>query len=147
MSDRYFEDYTEGAEFELGTVKVTEAEIIEFGQKYDPQPFHVDPAAAAESPYGGLIASGWHTGSLMMSKLVGGYLSPATSLGSPGLEELKWLKPVRPGDELSVRVTVLDTRPSKSKPDRGLVRSRIEVRNQQDEVVCSSVALNFVLRR
>ncbi|TNC24531.1 MaoC family dehydratase [Amycolatopsis alkalitolerans] len=147
MTDRFFEDYVQDSTQEFGSVKVTEAEIIEFATKYDPQPFHVDPATAADGPFGGLIASGWHTGSLMMKLLAENYLSPVSSLGSPGIDELRWAKPVRPGDELRIRVRVLEARPSKSKPDRGLLRSLIEVLNQNDEVVFSAVALNFVLRR
>ncbi|HVW44048.1 MAG TPA: MaoC family dehydratase [Amycolatopsis sp.] len=143
----YFEDYVPGSVHECGTIKVTEAEIIEFAVKYDPQPFHTDPAAAATGPFGGLIASGWHTASLMMRLLVEHYLSPVASLGSPGIDELRWRLPVRPGDELRVRVTVLEARPSNSKPDRGLVRSRIEVLNSGGDVVCSANALNFLLRR
>lgn len=147
MTDRYFEDYVPGSTEEFGSVKVSEAEIVEFATKYDPQPFHLDPAAAAASPYGGLIASGWQTAGLMMRMLVENYLSPVSSLGSPGIDELRWPRPVRPDDELRVRIEVLETRPSKSKPDRGLVRSRIELLNQDDEVVFSALALNFVLRR
>lgn len=150
MADRtfeYFEDYVPGTTHEFGTIKVTEEEILEFATKYDPQPFHIDPAAAAESPYGGLIASGWHTASLMMRLLADNYLSKVASLGSPGIDELRWLKPVRPGDELRVRVTVLEARPSKSKPDRGLVHSRIELFNQDGERVFQAIALNFLSRR
>lgn len=147
MTDRYFEDYEPGSTQEFGSTKVTEAEILEFARKYDPQPFHVDPAAAAKSQFGGLIASGWHTSSMMMRLLADNYLSPVSSLGSPGIDELRWPKPVRPGDELRLRVHVLEARPSKSKPDRGLVRSRVELLNQDDDVVFSAVAVNFVLRR
>ncbi|WP_236788987.1 MaoC family dehydratase [Amycolatopsis sp. GM8] len=147
MTDRYFEDYVQGSTHELGSTKVTEAEILEFATKYDPQPFHVDPVAAASSPFGGLIASGWHTAAMMMKLLARNYLSPVSSLASPGIDELRWLKPVRPGDELRVRVQVLEARPSQSKPDRGLVRSLIEGFNQDDDIVISAVALNFVRRR
>ncbi|GAA5159295.1 MULTISPECIES: MaoC family dehydratase [Amycolatopsis] len=147
MTDRYFEDYVPGSTHEFGNVKVTEAEIVEFATRYDPQPFHVDAAAAADGPFGGLIASGWHTASLMMRLLADNYLSPVSSLGSPGIDELRWPKPVRPGDELRLRVHVVESRPSKSKPDRGLVRSRIELLNQDEEIVFSALALNFVLRR
>jgi len=143
----YFEDYIPGSTHEFGNVKVSEADIVEFAAKYDPQPFHVDAAAAADGPFGGLIASGWHTVSLMMRLLVENYLSPVASLGSPGIDELRWSKPVRPGDVLSARVTVAEARVSNSKPDRGLVRSRIEVLNQDGDVVCSMTALNFLLRR
>ncbi len=147
VEKRYFEDYVPGSVHEFGPVKVEEAEIIEFARRYDPQPFHIDPEAAKDSIYGGLIASGWHTASLMMRVLVDHYLSHVASLGSPGVDELRWLKPVRPGDELTVRVTVLETRRSRSKPDRGIVRSFVEVLNQKGEVVMSLKAVNFLLCR
>lgn len=141
--ERYFEDYRPGLVLEFGAATVSAEEIVEFGRRFDPQPFHVDAEAAARSPFGGLIASGWHTGGLMMRELVEHYLSPA-SLGSPGLDELRWLQPVRPGDRLTVRVTVLQARRSQTKPDRGLVRSLLEVLNQRREVVMSVKATNFI---
>jgi len=144
---RWFEDYRPGLVLQFGQLPVDGNEIIEFARRYDPQPFHVDPEAAARSAYGGLIASGWHTGSLMMRLLVEHYLSPLASLGSPGLDELRWLAPVRPGDTLSVRVTIVEARRSQSKPDRGLLRSQIEVLNQRAQVVMSVKALNFMLCR
>jgi acyl dehydratase len=144
---RYFEDYAPGAFEELGRVSVSEEEILEFARRYDPQPFHVDTAAAASGPFGGVIASGWHTAALMMQLLAARYLDPATSLGSPGIDELRWQVPVRPGDTLSVRVTILEARPSRSKPDRGLVSSHIEVRNQAGDTVMTVKAMNLVRRR
>jgi acyl dehydratase len=144
---RWFEDYQPGLVLEFGAAVVDGTEIVEFARRYDPQPFHVDPEAAARSPFGGLIASGWHTGSLMMRMLVEHYLSPEASLGSPGLDELRWPAPVRPGDTLSVRVTILEARRSQSRPDRGLLRSQIEVLNQHRRVVMSMKALNFMLCR
>ncbi len=144
---RWFEDYQPGLVLEFGSIRVEEAEVIEFARRYDPQPFHIDAAAAAKGAFGGLIASGWHTGSLMMRLLVEHYLSPVASLGSPGLDELRWLAPVRPGDTLSARVTVLETRRSQSKPDRGLVQAKMEVLNQRREVVMSMKALNLTLCR
>ena len=144
---RWFEDYTPGLVLEFGAIRVGEAEVIEFGRRYDPQPFHVDAAAAGRGAYGGLIASGWHTGSLLMRMLVEHYLSPVSSLGSPGIDELRWLAPVRPGDTLSARVTVMEARRSQSKPDRGLVRAHMEALNQRREVVMSMKALNFTLCR
>ena len=144
---RWFEDYRPGLVLEFGSAAVDEAEVIEFARRFDPQPFHIDAEAAAQGSFGGLIASGWHTGSLMMRLLVEHYLSPVASLGSPGLDELRWLAPVRPGDTLSVRVTILETRRSQSKPDRGLVRALMEVLNQRREVVMSMKALNFMLCR
>jgi acyl dehydratase len=143
----HFEDYVPGSAVTLGPVRVSREEIIEFATRYDPQPFHVDPAAAEHSPYGGIIASGWHTCALTMRLLVDSYLSADSSLGSPGLDELRWLAPVRPGDELTVHLSVLDTRPSASKPDRGIVRSRVEVVNQDATTVLSMVAVNLVRRR
>ncbi len=144
LDQRYFEDYLEGAVVECGTVTVDEHEVIEFGRRFDPQPFHADPVAAARGPFGGVIASGWHTAALMMRLFVARYISSVASLGSPGAEELKWSQPVRPGDVLRVRVSVLDARRSRSKPDRGLVRSLIEVFNQRQEVVMSMRVLNFL---
>ena len=144
VEPRYFEDYIAGTTHEFGSILVEEEEVIAFARRFDPQPFHMDPDAARESAFGGLIASGWHTASLMMRLYASHYLSPASSLASPGVDELRWLKPVRPGDLLSVRVTILETTPSRSKPDRGIVRSFIEVLNQQREVVMSMKALNFI---
>ena len=133
--DRYFEDYLPGEVYSYGSVTLDEASIIEFARLYDPQPFHIDPVAAQDSIYGGLIASGWHTTSVMMRLLADHVLSPASSLGSPGCDELRWLRPVRPGDSLSVRIEIVDGRRSRSNPDRGLVSCRLEVLNQRDEVV------------
>ena len=106
--ERWFEDYTPGSVYEFGSIHVSEQEIIAFASQYDPQPFHLDRALAAESVFGGLVASGWHTASMTMRLLVDYYLSEVSSLGSPGIDELRWLLPVRPGDELAVRVTILD---------------------------------------
>jgi acyl dehydratase len=139
----YFEDYVAGSVHEFGAITVAAAEVIAFARRFDPQPFHTDPDAAQQSIFGGLIASGWHTAALMMRLIVENYLSQVASLGSPGVDELRWLKPVRPGDTLSVRVTTLETNRSRSKPDRGIVRSFIEVLNQHREVVMSVQAVNF----
>ena len=110
---RYFEDFSVGQVTEVGPVTVSEAEIVEFASRYDPQPFHVDPEAAKASPFGGLIASGWHTTALFMGMFVRGILSESASLGSPGVEEIRWTAPVRPGDNLSARSTVTDARPTR----------------------------------
>lgn len=147
MTERWFEDYVVGTTAEHGTVIVEEAEVVDFGRRFDPQPFHVDPQAAAEGPFGGLIASGWHTCALMMRLLAQEYLSEASSLGSPGVDELRWLRPVRPGARLTLRTTVEDARRSRSKPDRGLVRTRVELRNHSGDVVLSLTAMNLVLGR
>ena len=142
--DRYFEDYIPGSVYEYGGIEISEEEIIDFAEKFDPQVFHTDPEGAKETIHGGLIASGWHTASLMMNQFVRHYLSHVASIGSPGVDELRWKIPVRPGDRLSVRVTVSDTRRSNSKPDRGIVHSFIEVLNQRGEVVMDMKALNFL---
>ncbi len=147
MSERWFEDYLPGAVHELGSAPVDEAEVLEFARRFDPQPIHTDPALAARGPFGGLIASGWHTGSLMMRLYAQNYLSSASSLASPGVDELRWPRPVRPGDTLSVRVTVQDARASTTKPDRGVVHSFIEVLNQHGQAVMTMRAVNMIARR
>jgi acyl dehydratase len=146
-NDRYFEDYVEGDIHTFGSIAVEADEIIGFAKRFDPQSFHIDPEAAKRTPFGGLIASGWHTGGLMMRLFFEHYLTHVASLGSPGIDELRWLKPVRPGDKLSLRVTVLKAIPSKSKPDRGVVTSLIEVLNQTDEIVMALKAINLIFRR
>lgn len=137
VNERYFEDYQVGETLEFGDYHVTETEIIEFASKYDPQSFHIDPEAAGRSIYGGIIASGWMTGSIMMRLMADFYISPRASMGSPGVDELRWLRPVRPGDRLHVRMNILSTRRSNSKPDRGIVESLSQALNQNDEVVMS----------
>jgi acyl dehydratase len=132
---KYFEDFVVGEQIRLGEVEVTEAAIIEFAEQYDPQPFHVDPGAAEASPYGGLIASGWHTCAMYMRLLCDGMILDSSSQGSSGMEELRWLAPVRPGDVLRARYTVLDTALSATKPNRGTVTFRSEMVNQDDVVV------------
>jgi acyl dehydratase len=145
--DRYFEDYIEGDVHRFGAIAVEADEIVAFAKRFDPQDFHTDPEAAKRTPFGGLIASGWHTAGLTMRLYVEHYLPKEASLASPGLDHLRWLKPVRPGDILSVRVTVLKATPSKSKPDRGAVTSLIEVFNQADEMVMSFKCVNIIARR
>jgi acyl dehydratase len=147
IDDRYFEDYVEGDVHSFGSIAVETDEIIEFAKRYDPQSFHTDPEAAKQTPFGGLIASGWHTTGLMMRLFADHYLTHVASLASPGVDELRWLKPVRPGDTLSVRVTVLKATPSRSKTDRGAVTSFIEVFNQAGEAVMTLRAVNMIARR
>jgi len=147
ISDRYFEDYVEGDVHRFGTIAVEADEMIAFAKRFDPQTMHTDPEAAKRTPFGGLIASGWHTAGLVMRLYVEHYLTHVASLASPGLDELRWLKPVRPGDMLSVRVTVLKTVPSKSKPDRGAVTSFVEVINQTGEVVMTYKVVNIIAKR
>jgi acyl dehydratase len=137
IKERYFEDYRAGEVLEVGDHLVTREEIVAFASRYDPQPFHLDDDAARESIYGGLIASGWMTCSVVMRMLVDHVISPISSMGSPGIDELRWLRPVRPGDRLRARVTVLETRRSTSRPDRGIIRLQQEALNQHDEVVLS----------
>jgi acyl dehydratase len=147
IDQRFFEDYIPGAIYEFGSISVEEAEIISFARRFDPQPFHTDPEAAAQSMYGGLIASGWHSASLMMRLVVDHYLSHVASLGSPGVDELRWLYPVRPGDTLSIRVAVTETRRSRSKPDRGVLHSFCELLNQHGQTVMTMKAINLLACR
>jgi acyl dehydratase len=142
--DRYFEDYAPGAVYEFGSIAVTEAEIIDFARRYDPQEMHLDPEAAARGNFGGLIASGWQTATIMMRLLVDRFLPKNASLGSPGIDELRWVRPVRPGDALRIRVTVLDATRSRSKPDRGMVRTLVEVLNQNGDIVMSLKPMNII---
>ncbi|MDR2820073.1 MAG: MaoC family dehydratase [Desulfovibrio sp.] len=136
--DRYLEDYVPGMVFEFDeTVTLTEKDILDFAAGYDPQVFHTDPVKAEESIYKGLIASGAHTISVTFRILVKNFLPGKASFGSPGMDELRWLKPVRPGDCLRLRVTITDVQPSRSKNDRGTVFSFLETVNQDDEVVMS----------
>jgi acyl dehydratase len=144
VDERYFEDYVPGSVYEFGSIVMREEEMVDFARRFDPQIFHIDAEAARKSAFQGLIASGWYTGAVSMRLLVDHYLSHVASLGSLGMDEVRFLKPVRPGDELSIRVTVLETRRSQSKPDRGIVRSSIEVMNQQGEVVMSRTAANLM---
>jgi len=144
---RYFEDFKPGDVIELGARTITKERILAFAREFDPQPFHTDEEAAKRSIYGGLLASGWHTGSLLMRILYDGLLHDAASLGSPGIDELRWLEPVRPGDTLAGRMTILEAIPSRSKPDRGIIRSLIEMRNQHGAVVVSIRGLSLIGRR
>jgi acyl dehydratase len=148
MARRYFEDFRVGEVLQLGSRTVSEADIIDFAQKFDPQPFHVDPARAKESAFGGIIASGWHTASLFMRLLVDGFIDHvAESLGSPGVDKVEWLKPVRPGDTLSGRITIMELIPSKSRADRGTIKTRGEMINQKGELVMTIRGVGFFGRR
>ena len=132
---RYFEDFSEGQVFDLGEDGISEAEILEFARRYDPQSFHIDPEAARGSLYGGLIASGWQTSSIYMGLMVRGLLKDSSSLGSAGIDELRWLKPVRPGDTLRARLTITSVKPSARHPERGTVFTLGELFNQTGERV------------
>jgi acyl dehydratase len=143
----YFDDYALGSTYECGSVSIDQASMVAFAKEFDPQPFHVDPVAAAAGPYGGLIASGWHTAALVMRLLVENYLAAESSLGSAGLDELRWPHPVRPGDTLRVRATVVESRRSLSKPDRGIVKTVVEATNSGGATVMRATAINFMLAR
>lgn len=144
VDERYFEDYVPGSAFEYGEISLTADEIIDFAKRFDTQPIHTDPEAAKRGPFKGLIASGWHTASVMMRLLADHYISHVAGMASPGVDEIRWLVPVRPGDTLSIRVTVLEARRSRSKPDRGLVISLVEVINQKREVVMTLKPMSIV---
>lgn len=144
---RYFEDFKVGDVTDVGPVTVSEAEIVEFASRFDPQPFHIDPEAAESSPFGGLIASGWHTTALFMGMFVRAVLLDSASLGSPGVEEIRWTAPVRPGDTLTGRTTVTDVQPSGTNPNRGTVYTTNEVFNQNGERVMTLKARGFFARR
>ena len=143
----YWEDFYPGQVLEAGSASLSAEEIIEFGKKYDPQPFHIDEEQAKQSVFGGLIASGWQTASLCMRLICDLYLLEAASLGSPGVDELRWVKPVYPGDTLHLKATVLETRASASRPDMGTVRSRSEVYNQHGELVMHMSGVGMFRRR
>ena len=144
---RYFEDFHVGQVLDLGSYEVSREEILAFAQQYDPQPFHLDEEAGRRSIFGGIIASGWQTAAICHRLLVRSVLEDSASMGSPGVDELRWLRPVRPGDTISARIEVLEVTPSRSKPDRGTVRTRMEVRNQQGEVVMTESAAVLFRRR
>jgi acyl dehydratase len=143
---RYFEDFPVGKVFEFGSITVTEQDIIAFAQEFDPQVMHTDPVAAAKGPTNGLIASGWHTVALMM-RMYADHVLPPDGLPAPGVDEVRWLLPVRPGDTLTMRVTIQEARMSRSKPDRGIIRPFSEVLNQHGEVVLTMRPTNFVRGR
>jgi acyl dehydratase len=143
----YWEDFVPGWSYESGAVPVSAAEIVEFAQRYDPQSYHTDETAAKATPFGGLIASGWHTCAIAMRLMCDGYLLESSCAGSPGIDELRWLKPVRPGDRLRFRATVLEQTPSRTQRTRGTVAFRWEVLDQDDQVVCTMLGRQHYLRR
>ena len=144
----YFEDLEIGKKKLLGSYAVTRDEVIAFASKYDPQPFHLSDEEAAKTHFGRLSASGWHTGAMVMAVIAHSVLEEGQAgLGSPGLDELRWLKPVYPGDTLHVHTTLLDKTPSRSKPDMGSFRSEVLVTNQHDEPVMRYVSIVLIRRR
>lgn len=147
MTVRYLDDLVVGEVAEFGDRLMTAEEIIRFAREFDPQPFHIDAEAAGASVFGGLIASGWHSAAVAMRMCVDAFLSPESSMGSPGVDELRWHLPVRPGDRLRLRVTTLEILPSRSKPDRGIARHRMELLNQHGQAVMSFIAMALLRRR
>jgi len=147
IQERYFEDYVPGAVYVYGSITVSEEDILRFADAFDTQSIHTDPEAAEQGPFKGLIASGWHTTAVMMRLYADHYLSKVAGLASPGVDELRWVQPVRPGDSLSIRTTVQQARTSRSKPDRGLVHTGVEVLNQRGEVVLTMTVMNMLRRR
>lgn len=145
--DRWFDDFVVGETFEFGDYEVTEQEIVDFASRYDPQPFHLDPEAARASHFGGLVASGWMTCAVLMRLLCDHFIPRVSSMGSPGVDEVRWLEPVRPGDRLHVRTEVVECRASASKPDRGFMRCRHQLINQHGRVVASVLGLGMYRRR
>ena len=146
LSERYLEDFAVGQTFGSGRLRIDKERIFAFAAEFDPQPFHLDEAAARDSIFGGLAASGWHTAAVTMRLLFDSELKPAGGIIGAGLDECRWPRPVRPGDELRVECEVLDVRPSKSRPEQGLIKIRTTTLNQDDEAVLVHV-LNLVVPR
>ena len=144
--DRWFDHFKVGEVFEFGDCLLEQADIVAFARQFDPQPFHIDAEAASRSIFGGLIASGWHTAALMMRMMVDHFISPASSMGSPVMDEVRWLKPVRPGDGLHVRLKITAVKVSISKPDRGVVNQELDVINQHDETVMTCRGMGIYRR-
>ena len=147
MDTRYLDDLTPGQRFSSPGLTLTEAEIIDFAWRYDPQPFHLDANAAANSPYGGLIASGFQSLSICFRLFIQSGVLAESSMGSPGIDELRWLAPVRPGDTLHSEIEVLEVRPSNSKPDRGIARLKYQAVNQRGEAVLSFIVMHLLRRK
>ena len=147
MTDRYFEDFSVGDRFESRGVTLTESMIVDFALRHDPQPFHIDVEAAKSSIYGGLIASGFQTLALGFRMVLETGIFRAASLGSPGFDELRWLRPVRPGDTLHTELEVLEKKPSTSKPDRGIARIKYWIKNQNGEDVITFTAMQLLRRK
>lgn len=143
---RYWEDFTVGMVMEFGGYEVTEEEVIEFATEFDPQSFHIDKEAAKEHFFGGLIASGWHTGSMCMRMMVDNYLIDSASMGSPGIEQLRWKQPVRPGESLYVKAEVLDRSLPKSRPELGFVKFSHTVLNQKGDTKMTMISSGMFLR-
>lgn len=144
---RYWDDYEVGQKFDLGSTTFSADEIVDFARQFDPQSFHVDAAAAKQSMFGSLIASGWHVNAKLMRLFVDNYVDHRTALGSPGVDEIRWLKPVRPGDTLTAWVECAAKMPSKSRPEMGVVHEHWQATNQKGELVMTAKGINMVRRR
>ena len=147
VEDRYFEDYEAGKRYRFGVESVDADEIMEFARRYDPQSIHTDRSAAEAGPFGGLIASGWQTASLMMRLFADNYLTAVASLASPGIDELRWVRPVRPGDQLSIICETVEARPSRSRPDRGIIITAVTMVDGDEQPVLTLRAMNMVAKR
>lgn len=147
LDDRYLEDYAEGGRYRFGEESVNAEEIMEFAHRYDPQSIHTDPEAAAAGPFGGLIASGWQTAALMMRLFADNYLTSVASLASPGIDELRWVRPLRPDDRLTLLCETTGVRASRTKPDRGILTTDVTLVNQNDEPILTATAMNMIARR
>ena len=147
MSKIYFEDIAVGDKTTSDSKTITKEKILDFARKYDPQPFHIDEEAAKNSIYGGIIASGWHTVSILMRLLVDSMTNDRAGLGSPGCDDLRWVRPVRPGDTLHFEATIIEARKSETRPDMGIVRSQVKLFNQKDEIVLSMKSIGMVKTR
>jgi acyl dehydratase len=145
--ERYLEDYAVGQTYGSGRIRVDEERIKAFAAEFDPQPFHMDDRSATQTIFKGLAASGWHTAAMTMRLMVDGDLKPAGGILGTGFEEFRWPRPVRPGDELRIQCEILDVRPSKSRPEQGLIKVRTTTLNQNDEAVQLQVGTLLVLRR
>jgi len=144
---KYFEDLPVGLVIDCGSRVVSTEEIVGFARQFDPQPFHVDEEAAARSHFGGVIASGWHSGSIAMRMVVDTVLLESSCMGSPGIERLRWLKPLRGGEQVTTKFRVLDSEPSKTRPDRGRVKVVFELYDRQGELLMDSIAIVLFGRR
>jgi acyl dehydratase len=147
MSLRYFDDFRLGEKTDLGRYPVSEAEILAFARQYDPQPMHTDPDFAARTSFGGLIASGWHSCAMFMRLQVDGMLKESSAIASPGVDGIRWLRPVRAGDVLRAEAEVIEVVPSRQRPDRGLVKHDCKVFNQRDELVMTLRTLALFARK
>jgi acyl dehydratase len=147
MTERYLEDFAVGQVFKSARTRVDKEQIVAYAKQFDPQPFHLDEEAARKTPFQGLAASGWHTAGMTMRMMLDGEFKPVGGILGVGFDELSWPRPVRPGDELHAKSEILEVRPSKSRPDRGMIRVRTTTYNQKDELVMAFTGNLLVPRR